>query len=522
MKTVIAIIRTSTHRQEVESQKEELLNYIARDGVNLDEVEVIGEAGASAIKLDEKYRRNMEKVYSLIAAGGIKTVYAWALDRIGRNEEFMVQFKNRLIDNGINLKIVNPSLTLLNPDGTVNNGMEIAFSLYITMAKQEMEQKKARFQRAKKRNAEQGKFSGGGLKYGYMKDQNGFLVPNPVEAEVIRRVYDTFCTGQYSVKTLCKEMSEYGYDFRWNFMWNMLTDTALYGGRSKIAKFDRNYPAIVEKEQFDKVQEILKRNRSSQSRRKVHHHFAATLLKCPDCGHSMVANNELFMCRYNGCNCHQNIKISTIDGILLAVAVGVADRISSTDTVSATKKIAKKIADLELKIAATEKRRTAIDARKNRAKRLYIDGMLNEDEFRQETDRIEQSVGELDSALTGYRKDIEELRDQQARILNDTKQNDIKPLKGSVKMSLHLDAAEGDKYTKFVKEYIVKAEFSNYRMAIGDNVERVTRLINVTAVDSTVTTVYFQPFLKMGNRTWVRNREGKFVPFYYPEVVHED
>lgn len=522
MKTTIAIIRTSTNRQEVESQKEELMQFIIRDGVDPNEVEVIGEAGASAIKLDEKYRRNMDKVYDLISTGTIKTVYAWALDRIGRNEEFMVGFKNRLIDNGINLKIVNPSLTLLNPDGSVNNGMEIAFSLYITMAKQEMEQKKARFARAKKRNAEQGKFSGGGLKYGYMKDENGFLVPNEDEAEVIRRIYDTFSTGQYSVKTLCEEMSEYGYDFRWNYMWKMLTDTAFYGGRSKIAKYDRNYPAIITREQFDRVQEILKRNRSTQSRRKVHHHFAATMLKCPVCGHSMVANNELFICRYPGCNCHQNIKISTIDGILLAVAVGIADRISSTDTLSATKKIAKKISDLELKITATEKRKAATDARKNRAKRLYIDGLLSEDEFRQETDRIEKSVSELDTALKNYRRDIDELREQQSRILSDKRQNDIKPLKGGVKMSLHLDAAEGSKYTKFVREYIVRAQFTNCRMAIGDTVERVTRVIDITAVDSTVTTVYLQPFLKQGNRSWIKNREGRFVPFYFPEVIHED
>lgn len=521
MKTTIAIIRTSTNRQEVESQKEELMQFIIRDGVNPEEVEVIGEAGASAIKLDEKYRRNMAKVYDLISTGTIKTVYAWALDRIGRNEEFMVNFKNRLIDAGINLKIVNPSLTLLNPDGSVNNGMEIAFSLYITMAKQEMEQKKARFARSKKRNAEQGKYSGGVVKYGYKLDSNGFLVPDPNEVEVIRRIFETFATGQYSVKSLCREMGEYGYDFRWGYMWTLLTDPALIGGRSRLAKYDRSYPAIVDKPLFDKVQQILRRNRSSQSRRVTHYHFAATLLKCPDCGHSMVANNELFMCRYPDCNDHQNIRISTIDGILLAAAIQISDRINSTDALSATRRLTKKISDLELKIEATEKKRKAVEARTNRAKRLYIDGMLSEDEFRQEQDRIKDSSEALDAAVSEYHREIDSLRKNMQQLMSE-KRNEIQPLKGAVKMSLHLDATEAQRYCKFVKEYVKRCTMTTCRMAVGDQVERVTRVIEISAVDGTAMTVYLQPFLKLGNRTWTRNREGRYIPFYYPEVLHEE
>ena len=94
MKEYIAIIRTSTEKQEVESQRKELLDFIRKDGIKESQVEVIGEAGASAIKLDERYRKNLEKVYSLIEKGGVKCVYAWALDRIGRNEEVMMKFKN--------------------------------------------------------------------------------------------------------------------------------------------------------------------------------------------------------------------------------------------------------------------------------------------------------------------------------------------------------------------------------------------------------------------------------------------
>ena len=145
MKRAIAIIRTSTVQQEIESQKKEVLGWCIRDGLTLDEVEVVGKQGASAIKLDEEYTRNLNKVYELIeSTPTIKTVYAFAIDRIGRNEEVLMHFKNRLIKYGVQLKIMNPTLVLLNPDGSVNNGVELAFTLHATMAKQEMENKKAR------------------------------------------------------------------------------------------------------------------------------------------------------------------------------------------------------------------------------------------------------------------------------------------------------------------------------------------------------------------------------------------
>ena len=209
MEDIIAIIRTSTERQEIETQRKELLEFIKNDGIDESRVRVIGEAGASAIKLDDEYRRNIEKVYEAVDGGGIKCVYAWALDRIGRNEQVMFGFKQYLIDHKVNLKIVNPSLVLLNADGSVNSGMEIAFSLYVTMAKQEMEQKQARFKRGKKRNVEQGRFNGGPRPlFGYKKNENGYVVPDPIESEIVITMFTLYSTGRYSGKALSDEIFE--------------------------------------------------------------------------------------------------------------------------------------------------------------------------------------------------------------------------------------------------------------------------------------------------------------------------
>lgn len=152
MKKVIVIIRESTIRQEIESQKDEMLKYVLSEGYTGSEIEFVGGSGLSALKLDDQYLRALKKVYSLIEENpSIECVFAWAIDRIGRNEEVLMNFKNFLISKKINLRIKNPNLSLLNDDGTINYGMELAFSLFSTMSKQEMEQKKERFKRAKSR-----------------------------------------------------------------------------------------------------------------------------------------------------------------------------------------------------------------------------------------------------------------------------------------------------------------------------------------------------------------------------------
>ena len=52
MKKAIAIIRTSTEQQEIDSQRQEVLSLATAAGYTLDEIEVVGKKGAP-IKIGE-------------------------------------------------------------------------------------------------------------------------------------------------------------------------------------------------------------------------------------------------------------------------------------------------------------------------------------------------------------------------------------------------------------------------------------------------------------------------------------
>lgn len=304
-KKVIALIRTSTIQQEIDSQREEVLSLILSDGYSMDEIEVVGEKGASAIKMDEAYLKNINRVYELIEQQPIKAVYAWAIDRIGRNRTMLNDFRETLIGKHIQLIIKNPELRLLNPDGSENSGIGLAFSLFAEMAVQEMQQKKARFARAKKRNSELGKANGGtrNVPFGYMKDANGYFVINEEEAEVVRLMFELHNSGKYSLNKLALELNERGYSHRGkkftNYFLRMFIKNTVVVGYSEFKGVVRKYPQIISKEIWEKAQTVLLANQTSTYKGTKHYYLGAKLLKCTSCNSNFSTDGNQYRCKKN-------------------------------------------------------------------------------------------------------------------------------------------------------------------------------------------------------------------------------
>jgi len=260
-KKVIIIIRTSTTKQEVESQKKEVFEFAKLDGYSEDNIIPIGGEGASAIKLDDEYRYNMQRVYETIQQENIACVYAWSIDRIGRDETVLMEFKNYLIKNSVNLKIKNPSLCLLDDDGKVNKGVELAFSLFATMSKQEMETKKERFARAKRRNKNEGRYNGGRMLLGYKVDTDGKYVVDKDGADLVREIFDSYANTPLSTRALANKYVNLGVKSnslrtREHYIQKILKN------RKYIGDDEYNRPAIVSKDVFERVQSKLKNFRT--------------------------------------------------------------------------------------------------------------------------------------------------------------------------------------------------------------------------------------------------------------------
>lgn len=431
MKKVICLIRTSTNRQEVEEQKKEVVQLALSDGYIIDEIEVVGGAGASAIKLDEQYMSNLNKVYQLIEDNNIECVYVWGIDRIGRNEEVLMGFKNRLIKNKVQLVIKNPSLRLLNDDGSVNSGVELAFSLFSTMAKQEMETKKARFHRGKKRNSETGKFNGGTVLFGYTIDDNNYYIIHPQQSQIVKLIFELMSTDRYSTRTLTKELRERGIMHNgrlitYKFVVSVIKNKS-YTGMSNKYGFNKIYPRIISDELFDKVQQVLSSNNSTKTKSQKSYSLATLLIKCPECGRHYTFNNNKYICSSHNCpsmrrimgqvQCNNNIMISQVhlDSILWSVAMTChIDYVNSFGEVQ-RKETAERIDVLELKKQELERKISELTGKIERIQEIYIE-TGNKTRFNSQKKRIEEERRELNNQII---KNIEEIKRQQSLLNED-------------------------------------------------------------------------------------------------------
>lgn len=324
MKSIL-ICRTSTSRQEIENQIKETKEFAIADGKQESDLVLVAKHGASAIKIDKAYQENMERVYREIEAGGVECVYAWALDRIGRNEVVMMQFKQFLVEHHVQLKIKNPALVLLNNDGSVNSGMEVAFTLYITLAKQEMEQKKARFERTRRAKLKKQQHTGGRVLFGYTVDENGYMAPEPEKASLVQDAFAKYATGEYSIESLTDKMKYSGWmDCTAENLFRVLTNKA-YIGEHQIFKC----PAIISRETWDRCREVAAR-KSTKIGRSQQHWLGAKIITCPECGKHYVvwkssASNAIYRCvthgKNKGCGNDVTINAHNMDALLYEVAL---------------------------------------------------------------------------------------------------------------------------------------------------------------------------------------------------------
>lgn len=498
---VLGIARTSTSRQEIEAQRLELLDYIKSDGYTDDEIEIIVGEGASAIKMDDLYQQNMDKVKEYIERGGIECIYAWALDRIGRNDEFLTAFKNYLIKHQVNLKIKNPNLYLLEDDGSVNNGMEIAFTLFSTMAKQEMEQKKARFKRAREHNASVGKYGGGKyIKYGYTVDEKGYLVEDGEKGENVRKFFAMYATGDYTLTSLKKELNELGYSEIISTVWlSRLFNFRGYIGESVGEKIKIKYPRIVSDERFNEVQKILKANNTSADKQHKHHYFGNKIVRCNKCGAAM-SGSELYMCQK--CFHGDRIAVDFMDGLLFQVAANEHLLFLARNSALESERLKNDI-DINLKKKiALEAQNDALIEKINRAKTLYKKGLSSEKELDEDIARIRLEDNERKNRILELDEKIKSLESQIELLEQGADYEKILEAWDTV-----LNEEDEKEKAKIVKAYIKKAvvtKSGNYR------------LIDIELVSGKVMNFKYRPHVKYGRRLVLIDGENEkpYVEYY--------
>ena len=373
------MIRVSTESQSLEDQHNEMVRFCTDEGY--DEIVFVEDKGASAIKLNDQYRLMISQVKEEIEKDpDIRCFAVWELSRAFRNEGVYYEVKTFLLDHNVQFLCKNPYLKLLNPDGSLNQGMEIAMSLFATLAKQEMELKKERFHRAKKAMAVQGRFTGGRCtKFGYRVGKDGYVEIDDEDSKLVRLVFDMYGSGKWSVRSLYEELKDRGYVISHALIAKIVADRTYIDGR---------YPQMISKELFDRCEDVRKRHFISipQGNR---HCFGSGIFRCPVCGNRMIPEGAQYRCRHHSklsapphCSNGLTIRIENLDGLLWFVTVQEETKYRFRTDSERRGEMEKEIEVMRQKVETARKNLSSLSEKRSRINELYEEGYITREQMK--------------------------------------------------------------------------------------------------------------------------------------------
>lgn len=455
----IVFLRCSTTSQEIESQRKETIKYATSLG--FDDFVIVGKVGASAYKVSKLYLEMVEEMKHLIETDpSIEAVVCWHLNRLARNEGMAIDIKDFLIEHKIQLYVFEPSIKLLNKDGTVNDGAELVYTLFATMSKQQAAELQEKSRRGKAEKRALHKFQGGARPpFGYTLDENKNILPHPTEAPILAELFDLYATGEYSYPQLIEEINaRHGLYLHTHSAYNFLHRTLYYDGKM--------YPPIITEAQFKAAQ---KERDNSRARPSVYKHFtfANRLIKCPVCGKGYTANERKYLChKLNKCG-SPSIATAHLDGLLWVIASHLdGERLLNT---SARDEYLQKKAVLASKINGVAQTLTKGEKRAQRAKKMALDGLIEIEEYKAILKEVEDEQKETKRKVGEWQLQITELD----RLIAE----DGKSIQRILQISKEITSADEQEMRSIVRRWVKQITIGDGNVWVVETLTRTYRAV---------------------------------------------
>ena len=216
-------------------------------------------------------------------------VLVYAIDRFGRNSIEIALNKQKLKKNN-KMLISATQRTSDNIDGTKNLDGILLENVYIGLAEYYSAELSQKIRRGLHESRIKGQFSGGILPYGY-RVENKKVYIDEERAEIVRFIFQQYAEG-ITVKEIISKLTEKGLTYRgkpfaMNTVYQMLRLEKYIGiCRYDEGVYDNIFPAIVPKQTYEDVQQILQTNKIGSKSTRTEFLLKGKLV-CGLCGKNM-------------------------------------------------------------------------------------------------------------------------------------------------------------------------------------------------------------------------------------------
>lgn len=285
---VFIYARKSTESKEkqvlsIESQILECRNMADQWGLEV--IDVFTEEQSAMSPGRAVFNTMMQRVYSREADG----ILAWKLDRLSRN--FIdTNTMDGALKYGVLQKIFTSERTIEN-----NTNDKFLLGLDLILSKRMVEDMANNIRRGMKTKFEKGR-AVGFVPYGY-KWFNKDVVVDEERAHYVRKLFDMYATGEYSIKTITRELEEVGMKTRTGKPVRtstiaLILKNKFYIGIMNFGEMEGEHlhPRLIEPEVFERVQDVLNGKGNGRGAKYNIHFFPYKgRIKCGDCGCSFTA-----------------------------------------------------------------------------------------------------------------------------------------------------------------------------------------------------------------------------------------
>lgn len=287
MINAVIYARYSSDRQNemsIEGQIEECRKY-----ADANDMIIIQEYVDRAQTATSDRRPNFLRMIDDSREGDFEIILVYQFDRFARNKNDSGYYKKILLDNGV--KVISAK-ELIAPDssGVITEGMLEIFADYFS------KQLAEKVTRGMYQRAEQCKFNGGTMTFGYAIDKDGYYIPDEHTAPIVKEIFERTAAGE-TAKAIGDSLNDRGIrtvrgnKFTKNSLQNILRNEKYKGiyifGSTRIPD---GIPRLVSDEVFEDVQEVL--GRKSHGHRPAKEEYILTgKLYCGCCKSQMIGSS---------------------------------------------------------------------------------------------------------------------------------------------------------------------------------------------------------------------------------------
>lgn len=308
-------------------QEAEARHLCAREGWEVAEV-VTDSRGAS--RHSKGTRAGWKRAQALVADGSVDVLVTWEASRAQRDLAAYAELRDLCASTGVRWSYSGRTYDLSESADRFATGLDAL------LAEREADETADRVRRAMRSNAVNGRPHGRRL-FGYQRvydETTGRLVgqvPEPAEAEVVRRLFDSFLGGR-GHRTLAHELNDAGVTTGTGARWNgiqvkrVLTNPAYAARRVHRGEVvgDADWAPLVDADTFDRVQARVASMAARNTRQTATARLLTGVGRCGVCGGRLHAlhdrrGRKFYECRDGFCVARDLVKLdSFVTAVLLA------------------------------------------------------------------------------------------------------------------------------------------------------------------------------------------------------------